>query len=429
MHIDQLTPDEENRIAQDHLFYEYQNTLNQAKRHAGIKTADQDYQTDFNIISRIDWLKRIDKSADQRLMESYEKQTSHTGNVIDFNEAKQLIYNEEGKRKELHILRDTIKIKLKNITQSRKGMPLMAAHWNNYEARINRSDYDLSFLSTHFHKDCNFKRIQFDQADYQTLSKIYNSFLSPGSLIHALSNFLGVDFNRVVIALSNPRFTGFECWLDQESEAYTAFKNCDMLEYIPFDDSFIIKYGYDQNQLFVESEAFKSVDVWVDPLTLEIFVHANLLPLNINRDIKFPKLNNIEYIPLVAFDYNKKAWEIDVNSIIKKIQSFNNSLIIRDIFIFNGNEFELIPSEQNVFWTFANSLLFSLNNTQGDSRFLFIYDCENDILNKYEYRRSFTHDDLIHLFSDTLKFLKIAAFELHSPDKMIESFLNSEKTD
>lgn len=429
MQSDQLSTDELNRISQDHLFYEYQNKLQQAKVHAGIKSVQHDYQLDFNIIKRADWLKRIDQNADERLIESYHKQKLITSSVVDFDEAKKLIYVEEQKRKKLHILRDQIKEKLTQITQSRNGLPLIAASWKSFEARIDRLDYDLSFLSSYTHKDYEYNRVQVDEVDFETIAKIYNSNLSPDSLIKALSKFLGIDSNRMVIASSNPRFGGYECWVGHESEAYKQFQSCNLVEYINFDDSFIVKYGYKNIQDFVETDAFKSIDCWLDPLTLEIFIRSDKFPLNIDRNISFQKISNIEYIPLVAFDYSLKAWKFNLASLISKIQEFTPTLIIRNIYVFNGDEFEVIPSETETIWTFANSILFSLNNSQNSGNNLYIFDCEKDTMMKYEYRATFNSDDLIQLYSDTLKFLKISGFELHSPDKLIEDFLNSEKID
>lgn len=426
MQDNQFSSEEEKRIDQDHKFYQYQHQLQQAKLYAGIQIKKYDYQIDFDVIKRIDWLKRIDKNADERLIESYEKQTLYTSNIDEFEEAKVLIFAEEKKRKKLHILRDQISMKITKITQSRKGLPLVAPNWENYVIYIDRFDIDLSFLSSYAHKDCNFERIQFDQIDYQTLSKIYNSYLSPDALISAIGQFLGLDENRIILASSNPRFSGFECWTSPKFTSYDQFKACQLLEYIDFDDSFIIKYGYQQVQDFIETEAFKSIDVWVDPLTMEIFVRSEKLPLKINRNISFGKLSNIEHIPLMAFDYSVKAWEVNIDDIAQKIQSFTPNLIIRELLIFNGESFEVIPSGQDKIWSFANSILFSYSNSTKDNNHIFIFDCVSNSLTQYEYRYSFTNEDLIKLFSDTIHFLKISAFELNNPDDLISALLISQ---
>lgn len=425
MPIDQLSNDELDRINQDALFYEYQDKLQQAKGFVGIKSVKHDYQMDFDIIKRAEWLKRVDRNADERLIESYHKERCLTENTPDFQEAKLLIHAEEEKRKKLHILRDQLKEKLTNITQSRKGMPLIAPYWGSFEARIDRLDYDLSFLSSYTTKEYEYKRVKVDEIDFETLSKIYNSNLSPEDLINAMSAFLGLDHNRMVVASSNPRFGGYECWIGENSAAYTDFKNCDLLEYLDFDESFILKYGYNNSQAFVESPAFKNIDCWLDPLTLEIFIRSDKFPLSINRNITFKRLSNIEYLPLIAFDYSLKAWEFNLTSIVDQIQNFNPTLIIRSIFIFNGAEFEDIPPEQDKIWTFANSILFSLNSFKGDSNNLYIFNCEENNIVKYEFRSSFTNDDLLQFYSNTLNFLKISAFELHNPDSLIEDFLNN----
>ncbi len=419
-----LTSDEIERIEQDKKFYQFQEKLQKAKLSAGIPLAQFDFNSQFNLIKRVDWLKKIESNIQTRLNQSYEKQTLITANTPDFEEAKTLIYKEESARKELHIFLAKIKEKISHIVSSRKGLPLVAIHWNNYESKITRSDYDLYFLSPGFQNIFEFIRPEFDEQDFAIIQEVYNSFLSPTDLITAFSKFLGVDADRIVVACSNQRFSGFEIWAANNSKIFNNFKNNKWIEYIDFDNAFVLKYNNSFIDGFIGSDTFRDIDVWIDPLTLEIFVKRSTMPLKINRSLDFPELINIEYMPLVAFDYSLNPVTIDIITIMEKIHDTLPSVIVRDIFAFNGSEFELIPSNQNTIWTFANLVLFSLSNDKANSRYVFIYNVEKCTLNKFEYRQTFNFSDLMKLVSETLEYLRISGFELYSPDKLIEEYDN-----
>ncbi|QIC71780.1 MULTISPECIES: hypothetical protein [Acinetobacter] len=419
-----LTPDEIERIEQDKKFYQFQEKLQKAKLAAGIPLVQFDYDSRFNMIKRVDWLKKIESNVQARLNMSYEKQTLITSNTPDFEDAKKLIYKEENTRKDLHIFLAKIKEKISSIVSSRKGLPLLAIQWKNHAAKIARYDYDLYFLSPTYQNHFAFIRPEFDEQDFEIIQEIYNSFLSPTDLINAFSKFLGIDATKIVVACSNQRFNGIEIWVSNEAKIYESFKNNKCIEYIDFDNSFVLKYDNSFIDCFVESDTFKNIDVWIDPLSLEIFVKRTTMPLNINRVLDFPELLNIEYIPLVAFDYSLKVHLIDIPSIIKQINDILPTVIIRDIFAYDGKDFELIPCTQDTIWTFANLVLFSLSNDSANGRFIFVYNVEKRTLSKFEYRQSFSFDDLIKLVSETLEYLRISGFELYSPDKLIEKYDN-----
>ena len=421
-----LTSDEIERIEQDKRFYQFQEKLQLAKLAAGIPLVHFDYDSRFNMIKRVDWLKKIESNIQARLSMSYEKQTLITSNTPDFEDAKKLIYKEENIRKDLHIFLAKIKEKISSIVSSRKGLPLLAIQWSNHAAKIARYDYDLYFLSPTYQNHFEFIRPEFDEQDFVIIQDIYNSFLSPTNLIKAFSKFLGVDVSKIVVACSNQRFNGIEIWVSNESEIYQSFKNNKCVEYIDFDNSFVLKYDNSFIDCFVASDTFKNIDVWIDPLSLEIFVKRTTMPLNINRVLDFPELLNIEYIPLVAFDYSLEAQLIDIPSIIKQISDILPTVIVRDIFAYDGIEFGLVPSNQDKIWTFANLVLFSLSKDSANGRFIFIYNVEDRTLSKFEYRQSFSSDDLIRLVSETLEYLMISGFELYNPDKLIEEYTDQE---
>lgn len=422
-----LTSDEIERIEQDKKFYQFQEKLQKAKLAAGIPLVQFDYDCRFNMIKRVDWLKKIESNIQARLNMSYEKQTLITSNTPDFEDAKKLIYKEENTRKDLHIFLAKIKEKISSIVSSRKGLPLLAIQWKNHAAKIARYDHDLYFLSPTYQNHFAFIRPEFDEQDFEIIQEIYNSFLSPTDLINAFSNFLGIDATKIVVACSNQRFNGIEIWVSNEAEIYKSFKNNKCIEYIDFDNSFVLKYDNSFIDCFVESDTFKNIDVWIDPLSLEIFVKRTIMPLNINRVLDFPELLNVEYIPLVAFDYSLEAQLIDIPVIIKQINEQLPTVIVRDIFAYDGKDFELIPSTQDTIWTFANLVLFSLSNDSANGRFIFIYNVEKRTLSKFEYRQYFSFDDLIKLVSETLEYLRISGFELYSPDKLIEEYDNQER--
>lgn len=422
-----LTPDEIGRVEQDKKFYQFQEKLQQAKLAAGIPIVQFDYNSQFNLIKRLDWLKKIESNIQARLNLSYEKQTLITSNTPDFEQAKELIYKEENTRKDLHIFLAKIKERISHIVSSRKGLPLLAIQWNNYSAKITRSDYDLYFLSDGFQNNCEYIRPEFDVQDFEIIQEIYNSFLSPTDLINAFSKFLGIEADKIVVTCSNQRFNGFEIWAANGSKAYEELINNEWIEYIDFDNAFVLKYDNSFIDGFVNTDTFKNIDVWIDPLTLEIFIKRSLMPLTIDRQLQFPELINTEYMPLVAFDYSVDANLIDIPTIIEGINQTQPTVIVRDIFAYDGKEFELIPSEQNTIWTFANLVLFSLSNEISNGRYIFIYNVEKRSLSQFEYRQYFSFGDLIKLISETLEYLRIPGFELHSPDKLLEEYDNQVK--
>lgn len=421
MFLELLTADEIDRIEQDRKFYQYQEELQRAKLAAGVKVNTFDYDSQFNFIKRIDWLKKIEEHIQSRLNQSYEKQTFLTSNTPDFEVAKQLIYKEENIRKELHIFLAKIKAKISQIVSSRKGLPLLALHWKNYNNKIARTDYDLYFLSPGFQSYSEYIKPEFDEQDFSLIQDIYNSFLSPTELIHAFSLFLGVSEDRIMIACSNQRFNGFELWSSNNNCNFDNYIKSNWLSYIDFDNSFVLKYDNDYLEGFVNAEIFKEIDVWIDPLSLEIFVKKNTMPLKINRKIEYPQLLNVEYMPLVAFDYSDIPHKIDLSIITETISKISPTLIIRDIYAYNGAEFEKIPEGNESIWTFANLMVFSLNDDEINGRNSYIYNCETKSLNKFEYRQMFGFSDLVKLVSETLEFLRIPGFELQNPDDFFQN--------
>lgn len=235
------------------------------------------------------------------------------------------------------------------LLKERDFLLLRAPFFAEYDQFSSSYEYHLYFLNDDFTNDysecAKYRRLLLDRENYNKLTHVFMSSLSPQLFIENTRKLLGLSAeNTIALSYFEPRQCGFMLYVDPNDQTSSQLIS-DLANKDPANITLQGNNTWLINTLTNDAlgkELLSHFNVWIDCAWLTLYLQENLFPITkISNPIQKIAISPSAYLGSL-FELNSSKAVIDVHAIQSAINKYNPFWFIKDICVFEGGKFNPI---------------------------------------------------------------------------------------